>query len=80
MTIPFKFDSCKDFATNLNPVSSWIRTGFEKVFKTVHTCQQYIQYRVLIFIVFVNIKKELENYKEKKNMQKIGSIKTDKRT
>ena len=36
---PFKFDSCKNFATNLIKRSQFIRTGFENVFKTLHTQQ-----------------------------------------
>ena len=49
------------------PIPFKFDSGFEKVFKTLHTCQQYTQYRFLIIIFLVNIKKE--NYKEKKNMQ-----------
>ena len=56
-----QFDSCKNFAANLNI------TGFEKVFKALHICQENTQSRFLIVIVLVNIKKE--NNQEKKNMQ-----------
>ena len=36
---PFKFYFSKNFATNLIKCSQFIRTGFENVFKTLHTQQ-----------------------------------------
>ena len=54
MPIPFKFDSCKNFATNLNAVNL-LGLASKKVFKTLHT-QQYLSF--LDFYFSSNIKKE----------------------
>ena len=74
MPLPFKVDSCKNFATNLNAASA-LGLGSKK-------CSKHFTLVSNIPIVFwllffgVNIKKEI--YEEKKNMHKIGSIKTGK--
>ena len=48
MPIPYKCDSCKNFATNLSAASS-LGLG-SKNLQTLNTCQQYTQYRIFIIM------------------------------
>ena len=65
MPIPFKFDSCNNFATNLNTASS-LGLGSKKCSKHF-TLVNNIPSSFFIIIFLVNIKKEI--HQENKTMQ-----------